>query len=190
MNTFICKASKHPSIQRHFQFLYSSHIQLNFCSKSAEVFSLMKGPLQGKGSVPAHMAVKRDWAGLSEGTPRAMISKCFPYMHRHGFIRLFQAVNLCCTHLVVAHAGVNCREIFLGGWSKPWGCVCRGVPCREGQLWGGPAPIWQGCHWPCSANPEQCSRMAARCCWAPAGTKPTVLWSAGWEAFAISAYQM
>lgn len=147
-----------------------------------------KGYSRGK-AVPVHMTVKRDWAGLSEGAPRAMISKWLPYMHRHGFIRLFQAVNLC-MYLVAVHAGRNCREIFLGGWSKPWGWVCKWVPCRERQLWGGPALIWQGCHWPWSANPEQCSRMAARCCWAPAGTKPMVLWSAVWEDFAISAYQI
>lgn len=109
----------------------------------------------GKGHSRGKAVSQYTWLskGAEQGCQRGHPGPWFPYMHRHGFIRLFQAVNLC-TYLVAAHASMNCRELLLRGWSRPSGCVCRWVPCRGRQLWGGAVLIWQGYHWPWSANPE------------------------------------
>lgn len=190
MNTYICKASKHPGIQRHFQFLYSSHVQLDFCSKWPQIswgFLLEERATQGERLCPStHDCLKGLSSSVRGGTQRPW----FP----SGFLKAQAWFYQITPSSELMHIPCSCtcqyelsRDIL--GWLEQTLRLCvQMVPCRGRQLWEGPVLIWQGCHWPWSANPEQCSRMAAQSCWAPAGTKPMMLQSAVWEAFAIPAY--
>lgn len=137
MNTFICKARKHPGIQRHFQFLYSSHVQIDFCSKWPQIswsFLLEERATQGERQCPSTHDCQK---GLSRAVTGGTQGHNFQVASLHAQAWFYQIIPS--SELVHVPCSCPCwyellRDIF--GWlEQTLGlCVQMGALQREAAV--------------------------------------------------------